>query len=146
MKYFTIAELTKSATAQRRGIKNTPSKEVTNSLTALIEKVLDPLREAYGKPIIVDSGYRCPQLNAAVGGAASSQHVKGEAADIRTLTDTPAENKKLFDLIIKLKLPFDQLIDEHGFNWVHVSFGPRHRRQRLKAIKKNGKTCYVSAS
>lgn len=146
MKYFTIAELTKSATAQRRGIKNTPSKEVTNSLTALIEKILDPLREAYGKPIIVDSGYRCPQLNAAVGGAASSQHVKGEAADIRTLTDTPAENKKLFDLIIKLKLPFDQLIDEHGFNWVHVSFGPRHRRQILKAIKKNGKTCYVSAS
>lgn len=146
MKYFTIAELTKSATAQRRGIKNTPSKEVTNSLTALIEKILDPLREAYGKPIIVDSGYRCPQLNAAVGGAASSQHVKGEAADIRTLTDTPTENKKLFDLIIKLKLPFDQLIDEHGFNWVHVSFGPRHRRQILKAIKKNGKTCYVSAS
>lgn len=146
MKYFNIAELTKSATAQRRGIKNTPSKEVTNSLTALIEKILDPLREAYGKPIIVDSGYRCPRLNAAVGGAASSQHVKGEAADIRTLTDTPAENKKLFDLIIKLKLPFDQLIDEHGFNWVHVSFGPRHRRQILKAIKKNGKTCYVSAS
>lgn len=146
MKYFTIAELTKSATAQRRGIKNTPSKEVTNSLTALIEKILDPLREAYGKPIIVDSGYRCPQLNAAVGGAASSQHVKGEAADIRTLTDTPAENRKLFDLIIKLKLPFDQLINEHGFNWVHVSFGPRHRRQILKAIKKNGKTCYVSAS
>lgn len=146
MKYFTITELTKSATAQRRGIKNTPSKEVTNSLTALIEKILDPLREVYGKPIIVDSGYRCPQLNAAVGGAASSQHVKGEAADIRTLTDTPTENKKLFDLIIKLKLPFDQLIDEHGFNWVHVSFGPRHRRQILKAIKKNGKTCYVSAS
>ena len=145
MKYFTITELTKSATAQRKGIKNTPSDEVRKSLTALIEKVLDPLREAYGKPIIVNSGYRCPKLNAAVGGAASSQHVKGEAADIRSLTDTPAENKKLFDLIIKLKLPFDQLINEHGFNWVHVSFGPRHRRQILKAIKKNGKTCYVSA-
>ena len=145
MKYFTITELTKSATAQRKGIKNTPSDEVRKSLTALIEKVLDPLREAYEKPIIVNSGYRCPKLNAAVGGAASSQHVKGEAADIRSVADTPEENKKLYDLIIKLGLPYDQLINEHNFDWVHVSFGPRHRRQRLKAVKKNGRTSYLPA-
>ena len=96
-----------------------------------------------GKPIIVTSGYRCEKLNRAVGGAASSQHVKGEAADIRSVEDTPEENKKLYDLIVKLGLPFDQLINEYGFDWVHVSFGSRHRRQKLKAVKKNGRTSYV---
>lgn len=85
MKYFTIAELTKSLTAIRRNIDNTPSEEIRRSLTALVDNILDPLREAYGKPIIVTSGYRCDKLNKAVKGAASSQHVKGEAADIRTL-------------------------------------------------------------
>ena len=143
MKYFTLAEMTKSATAQRKGIKNDPSIQVCKALTALIEKVLDPLREAYGKPIIVTSGYRCEKLNKAVGGAASSQHVKGEAADIRSVQDTPEENKKLFDLIVKLNLPFDQLINEYNYDWVHVSFGARHRRQKLKAVKKNGKTTYI---
>ncbi len=143
MKYFTLAEMTKSATAQRKGIKNDPSIQVCKALTALIEKVLDPLREAYGKPIIVTSGYRCEKLNKAVGGAASSQHVKGEAADIRSVQDTPEENKKLFDLIVKLGLPFDQLINEYNYDWVHVSFGARHRRQKLKAVKKNGKTTYI---
>lgn len=143
MKYFSIKELTKSATAARKGIKNDPSIQEVKSLTALIEKVLDPLRDAYGKPIIVTSGYRCPKLNAAVGGSASSQHVKGEAADIRSVADTPEENKKLFDLIVKLGLPYDQLINEYNYDWVHVSFGPRHRRQRMKAIKSNGKTKYM---
>lgn len=135
--------MTKSATAQRKGIKNDPSIQVCKALTALIEKVLDPLREAYGKPIIVTSGYRCEKLNKAVGGAASSQHVKGEAADIRSVQDTPEENKKLFDLIVKLGLPFDQLINEYNYDWVHVSFGARHRRQKLKAVKKNGRTQYL---
>ena len=135
--------MTKSATAQRKGIKNDPSIQVCKALTALIEKVLDPLREAYGKPIIVTSGYRCEKLNKAVGGAASSQHVKGEAADIRSVQDTPEENKKLFDLIVKLGLPFDQLINEYNYDWVHVSFGARHRRQKLKAVRKNGRTQYL---
>ena len=144
MKYFTLAEMTKSATAQRKGIKNDPSIQVCKSLTALIEKVLDPLREAYGKPIIVTSGYRCEKLNKAVGGAASSQHVKGEAADIRSVQDTPEENKKLFDLIVKLGLPFDQLINEYGYDWVHVSYGPRNRRMKLRAVKKNGRTQYLA--
>lgn len=145
MKYFTIKEMTKSTTAIKRGIPNKPSKEVEASLTALVEKILDPLREAYGKPIIVTSGYRCEKLNKIVGSKPSSQHVKGEAADIKTVADTPEENKKLFDLIVKLKLPFDQLINEHNYDWVHVSFGARHRRQKLKAVRKNGKTTYISA-
>ena len=143
MKYFTIREMKKSDRATKAGIVNEPSIQEVKNLTALIEKVLDPLREAYGKPIIVTSGYRCEKLNKAVGGAASSQHVKGEAADIRSVQDTPEENKKLFDLIVKLNLPFDQLINEYNYDWVHVSFGARHRRQKLKAVKKNGKTTYI---
>lgn len=134
MKFFTIQELTKSTTAQQKGIKNIPSKEQEQNLIALVENILDPLREAYGGPIIVTSGYRCPALNKAVGGAKNSQHMTGQAADIRTVKDTRAENKKLFDLIQKLKLPFDQLIDEHNLDWVHVSYSNRNRRE-VKAIK-----------
>lgn len=136
MKYFNYYELTASSTAKRKGIDNTPDATVRANLTALVANILDPLREAYGKPIVVSSGYRSPKLNRAVGGAAKSQHVTGQAADIHTLSDTPADNKKLFDLILKLKLPFDQLIFEYGSrqsgpDWVHVSYSPRNRRQIL---------------
>lgn len=131
MKYFTITELTKSATASRRGIDNTPSSTIKANLTELVDKILDPLREAWDSPIIVTSGYRCQQLNKAVGGAKSSQHVYGQAADIRTVSDKPSDNKKLFDLILKLNLPYDQLIDEYGYNWIHVSYSPRNRKQIL---------------
>lgn len=131
MKYFSVQELSKSATAKRWGIDNTPSAEVVANLKLLIEKVLDPLREAWGAPIIVDSGYRCGRLNKIVKGSSTSQHLLGQAADIHTVKDTPAENKKLFDLIQRLKLPYDQLIDEYGYNWIHVSYGPRHRHRVL---------------
>ena len=66
------------------------------------------------------------------------------SADIKTIEDTPEENRKFYDLIIKLKLPFDQLINEHGFDWIHVSYGPRHRRQKLRAVRKNGRTQYLA--
>ena len=107
MKFFTLRELTKSDTAIRKGIKNVPSKSEENNLIALVENILDPLREAYGKPIIVTSGYRCEELNRLIGGSKTSQHRSGQAVDIRTIIDTPEENKKLYDLIIKLNLPFD---------------------------------------
>ena len=135
MKYFTMNELTHSATAIRKGIDNTPDGTVKANLTALVANILDPLREAWGKPIIVTSGYRCAKLNRAVGGAARSQHCKGQAADIRTTTDYPEDNKKLFDLIIKLGLPFDQLIDEYGYNWVHVSYTQGVNRKQILHIK-----------
>jgi hypothetical protein len=102
-------------------------------LTLLTERVLDPLREAFGKPIKVNSGYRCPKLNKAVGGSATSQHMTGQAADITG--GSKAENKKLFDLVRSLKLPFDQLIWENGGTWVHVSYSPRNRRQVLSISK-----------
>jgi hypothetical protein len=131
MKYFTIKELTSSSTAKRKGISNSPDKRTEASLVALIYNILDPLREKYGKPIVVSSGYRCPTLNRLVGGAPTSQHIRGEASDIHTVSNTPEDNKKLFDLIVELKLPFDQLIDEYNYKWVHVSYSGRNRRQVL---------------
>ena len=130
-KYFSIAELTKSSTAIKKKSNNTPTKEVENNLNQLIDNILDPLREAWGQPIIVGSGYRCEALNKAVGGAAHSQHKLGQAADIHTKSDSAEDNKKLFELIKQLKLPFDQLINEYNYNWIHVSYSPRNRRQIL---------------
>ena len=119
MVYFTINELCYSATAQANGINNAPNATQRNALIALVDTVLDPLRRAWGKPILVNSGYRCPALNNAVGGKASSQHLRGEAADITT--GSPQSNKQLYDLAISLRLPFDQLIGERGYTWLHIS-------------------------
>lgn len=135
MKYFTIQELTISNTAQRKSIDNTPDQKAAAALTALVANVLDPLREAWGRPIVVNSGYRCPKLNRAVGGVARSQHTKGEAADIRTLSNRRWENEQLFKLIVQLKLPFDQLIDEHGYSWIHVSYAEGRNRRQVLHVK-----------
>lgn len=131
MKFFTIKELTKSDVAKRSRINNVPSKQEEQNLIALVDNILDPLREAYGKPIIVTSGFRCERLNKLIKGSKNSQHRLGQAADIRTVEDTKEENKKLFELIKELNLPFDQLINEYDFDWIHVSYSPRHRRQIL---------------
>ena len=135
MKYFTIQELTISNTAQRKSIDNTPDQKAAAALTALVTNVLDPLREAWGRPIVVNSGYRCAKLNRAVGGVARSQHTKGEAADIRTLSNRRWENEQLFKLIVQLKLPFDQLIDEHGYSWIHVSYSDGKNRRQVLHVK-----------
>lgn len=129
MKYFTIKELCKSSTATQKKIDNTPNSEIVNNLTQLVDKILDPLREAFGKPITVNSGYRSPALNKVVKGASNSQHVLGQAADITAKSKT--DNKTLFNLVQKLNLPFDQLIDEQNYSWVHVSYSPRNRKQVL---------------
>ena len=132
MRWFTLKEFVRSNTAARLGINNNPSEDVKKNIELLVEKILDPLREKFGKPIIVTSGYRCKELNKAVGGAAKSQHMSGEAVDIRTVEDSKRANKELFNLIIELGLPFDQLINEHDYDWVHVSYGKRNRRMILK--------------
>ncbi len=121
MKYFTITELCTSQKAKAYGINNhTISSTVADNLIRLVDNVLDPLRKAYGKPITVSSGYRCEKLNRLVGGVTNSDHLLGMAADIDV--GSKEENKKLFQLILKLKLPFKQLINEHNYDWVHVSF------------------------
>ena len=131
MKHFTIKELTASATAQRLDIDNTPTAAAVANLQQLVANVLDPLRETYGRPIYVNSGYRCPALNRAVGGVPSSQHLTGEAADITAGNNR--ENRRLLGLIKKMKLPVDQVIDEQDCTWLHVSYGPRHRRSFFTA-------------
>ena len=128
MKYFTIQELTRSATARRLGIDNTPPASAVKALHELVDCVLDPLREAWGGPIKVNSGYRCPLLNEAVGGTPTSQHQSGEAADITV--GSRSGNRRLLTLIKRLDLPVDQCIDEKGCRWIHVS----HRRGRNRRL------------
>lgn len=151
MKYFTIRELCKSATAVRKGINNNPTKIIENSLIALINNVLDPLREKWGAPIRVSSGYRCPGLNRAVGGASGSQHTKGEAADITSLSDSRDDNMKLLKLLLNSGIEFDQVIAENVDSqgrpdWIHVSFTrTRPNRKKRTTMKKiSGKTTYLS--
>lgn len=128
MKYFDLTELTHSDTAIAKKIDNTPTEEVKKNLENLVKYVLDPLRQMYGKPIYVNSGYRSEALNKAVGGSKTSQHVLGMAADIDTRTRKG--NEELFDLIAK-NLSFDQLIDEKDYSWIHVSFDPKRLRNQI---------------
>ena len=125
MKYFTISELVHSNTADRLKIDNMPTLEHINNLKRLIATLLEPLRIALGAPITVTSGYRCPQLNQAIGSKSkNSQHLFGCAADIKSNAISPLELAKL---VLKLDLPFDQLILEyahptlHHRGWVHLS-------------------------
>lgn len=129
MRNFTIQELTTSMTATAKKINNDPTPEISENLKQLINNVLDPLRDAYGKPIRVDSGYRSPALNAAVKGSKTSQHVKGQAADITG--GNKDENKKLFELAQELNLPYCQLIDEKNFSWVHISYDKNNVKRQI---------------
>ena len=140
---FTLSELTRSETAARMHINNEPGTIPTQNLKLLCENILQPLRNAYRLPILVNSGFRSAALNAAIKGARNSQHLLGQAADITARHSVPIgselatcydyhhENKLLFNLILALNLPFDQLIDEKNYSWIHVSYGPRNRRQVL---------------
>jgi hypothetical protein len=128
--YFTITELCRSEEASRRKIDNTPPPEAESALTSLIENLLDPVRRCWGEPLTVNSGYRCPELNKAVEGAETSQHLRGEAADITV--GSPEGNRRLFELIEGSDLPFDQLIDERGYRWLHLSY--RHTGNRRQIL------------
>ena len=135
-KHFSLEELCASATAKARGIQNRPNAQQIISLVYLAAYVLEPLREAMHEPIPISSGFRCEQLNRAVGGVSNSQHMKGQAADLCINGDLK-KGRKWFDYI-KTHLNFDQLIWEHSSNgtyWVHVSFvHPDFGRNRRQAI------------
>lgn len=128
MKYFTIEELTESSTAEIKNIDNTPSKQIINNLTLLVDNILDPLREWYGKPIYVNSGYRCVELNKAVGGVPGSYHVRGMAADI-DMGDKD-DNQPLFDYI-KDNLNFTELGWEGNGRWIHVAYDPNNLEKEI---------------
>ena len=138
MKYFSIEELVKSASAERLAIDNTPPRAARRMLTILVEQLLDPIRRRYGAPIIVTSGYRCPALNTAVGGVANSHHIVGCAADI--VGKTPS-NLALFHLIVQMQregqIHFTQLIAEKGYRWLHISYVPGMLRNQVIDVNVN---------
>jgi hypothetical protein len=143
---FSLSELTKSQTATRKGIDNTPSPEHQENLRLLCEAVLQPVREHFGRVVTVTSGYRSPELCTAIGSKITSQHARGEAADFEIFG---VSNKVLADYIHET-LHYDQLILEYwnesdpNSGWVHCSFSEgKNRKQYLKAYKdENNKTCY----
>lgn len=149
---FSLSELIQSTTATRKGIDNNPSAEHIHNLSALVENVLQPLRDKIGKPIRVTSGYRCEELNASIGGASrngkqTSDHCFGRAVDIKLIIDGKNESQLLYLGLIEMNIPFKQLIWEFGDDetpqWCHVSFDKNNNKcQKLKAYKDNGKTKY----
>ena len=143
---FSLKELTVSDTATRLGLDNTPNEAVIANLKTLAEKILQPVREHYGKSVKVNSGYRAPEVNAAVGGSKTSDHCKGQAADIEItgvangdLAKYIAENFKFTQVILEF---YTQGIPDSG--WVHVSYDSNDLKcQTLTAVKQNGKTVYL---
>lgn len=139
-KNFHLREFTRSMTAIRHGIDNTPSDEIKENIIILTNNILQPLRDKYRKPIHVASGYRCDSVNQRVGGSRNSQHKYGYAADI----DTSVDNFLLFSKILDME--FDQLIWEFGTDmpeWVHVSYVlGNNRNEILRASRENNITVY----
>ena len=143
---FSLHELTKSETALRMGLDNTPNDEAIENLRLLCEKVLQPVRDHYGKGVKVNSAYRSPESNAAVGGSKTSDHCKGMAADIEIpgvanadLAQWIMDNLEYTQLILEFYTPG---IPDSG--WVHVSFDPNNlKKQELTATKVAGKTTYL---
>ena len=142
---FSLLELTKSQTAERKGIDNTPSPEHPENLKLLCESVLQPVRDHFGKVVTISSGYRSPELCTAIGSKITSQHAKGQAADFEIFG---VSNKELADYINE-NLEYDQLILEYwkesdsNSGWVHCSYSAGNKRkQYLRAYKEDGKTKY----
>lgn len=133
MKYFSIKELTKSETATKKGIDNTPNAGQVKNLESLINNLLDPIREQWGAAIYVTSGFRSIALNKAVGGVSNSHHLGGYAADLTVKSQ--AGNKALFDMIRRSKLKWTQLISEkttaQGCGWVHISYVPSNLKNQV---------------
>lgn len=141
MRYFSIGELCRSNVADLKGIPNHPNTFQKMNMEKLIDKVLDPIRTMYGKPVYVNSGFRSAALNEAIGGAKNSQHMDGKAADITT--GTPEENMKLWDIILFLfqegDIEFDQLINEKPVrgnpSWIHISYNEDNNRNQILTIR-----------
>ena len=147
-KNLTLAEVTKSTSAKRLGIDNTPDDWVTENLRQVALNVFQPLRDSFGCPIYVSSGYRSAELNTAIGGSSRSQHVEGRALDLDADVYGGCTNAQIFNWI-KENVEFDQLIWEFGDSdnpdWVHVSYvyDGINRKRCLKAVRdEDGKTSY----
>lgn len=146
-KNISYKESIHSQTAKRKGIENTPNEEQLASMFTIAEMIFQPLRAWVGGPIKINSFFRSPELNSAIGGSKSSQHCKGQAMDLDDVYGHKT-NAEMF-MYIRENLNFDQLIWEFGDdknpNWIHVSYvdAQENRNRCLKAYKKNGKTKYM---
>jgi len=144
--HITYKEATHSNTATRRGIKNIPNEKQLKAMKLLAEKVFEPLRNHFNKPIRVNSFFRSYDLNKAIGGSTTSQHGQGEAIDL--CATKGFNNKDIYDYIVE-NLDYDQIIWEFGTSknpdWVHVSYNSdgKNRKQQLKAENKGGRTTYT---
>jgi len=151
-KNLSLGEFTNSQTAKRRGIDNTPKDKHLEAAKLLAKNIFQPIREHFGKPIFISSGYRSAALNEAIGGSKTSQHSKGEAIDIDMDYRKGPQNEEVFHYI-RENLPFDQLIWEFGTDkrpdWVHVSYNSDgEQRGQILVAKRNskGKTYYENWS
>ena len=142
-KNLSLSEVIKSNTAIKNGIDNSPTLEHLKNLEILAEKIFQPIREHFGVPIGISSGYRSKALNKAIGGSKTSQHCSGQAIDLDADIYGKVTNKEIFEFI-RDNLDWDQLINEYNYSWVHVSYNEKkeNRKQVLKAYKSNGKTKY----
>ena len=142
-KNFTLQEFTKSVSAIRNDIDNSPNAEHIRNIQLLVKYVLQPLREGLNKPIRITSGYRSENLNKLIKGSKRSQHCKGQAADLQFKVDGVMNNKAIWDKVIELGLPFDQMINEFNYSWIHISYNHEYNRKSLlEAYKESGKTKY----
>lgn len=132
MRYFSIGELCRSNVADLKGIPNHPNTYQKMNMEKLIRNVLDPLRFKFGKPIYVNSGFRCATLNELIGGARNSQHMDGKAADITS--GNKKDNKVIFELAQSMGLEFDQLINENQFSWIHISYNEDNNRNQVLSL------------
>jgi len=143
-KNLSLKEVIKSNTAIKNGIDNSPTLEHLNNLEILAEKIFQPIREHFGVPIGISSGYRSKALNKAIPGSSkTSQHCSGQALDLDADIYGKVTNREIFDFIVK-NLDFDQVINEFNYSWIHVSYNEKkeNRKQVLKAYKENGRTKY----
>lgn len=142
-KNFTLSEITRSGTAKRKGIDNTPTDKHLQSLQLLITNLLQPIRDEMGS-IRISSGYRSPRLNRSIGGSKKSQHCKGEALDIQFWKDGRMANEEIYKFILNSDLKFDQMINEFDFSWIHISYKHNYNRGIiLEAFKDDdGDTAY----
>lgn len=132
MKYFTIEELCQSETAEKYKINNIPTEEIKKNLETLVDCLLDPLREAWGSPIIINSGYRCPILNKAVGGSKTSSHMSGWSVDMRPKNGKMEEFKKFVVNFIKTRFWDQCILEKSGdIEWVHLSLYNNSGKQRM---------------
>ena len=140
--HFVLSEFIESETAKKKKIDNTPNSEIISHIQELVDKIVEPLRKAWGSGIKINSGYRCPALNKAIGGSSTSAHTTGWAADMKPVNGKISEFKSFVMKWLKTnKIQFDQYINEFSGNaqWVHIGLYNRSKQQRKQFLKfKNG--------